>query len=250
MKKLKLTLCAIVALCGLTAAAQAQSNGTTKEFAGAMQLQGSYRQSDLGQLNAILNKNGLASLPDNNIWLHLSMSHIHKNWIFEDGLGGTFTSTSAANATNGIRSQYNQFEFFTRAGYNISKSKNVRFYPFIGINLLEGMLRIQDKNSTQSTSDFSTEILKTSATKTIWNPNLGFDFGVGYDYVIKLKPKQTACYTVQRNIPIGLRVGYYLQATNTQWKIDDNFNLNNGPSNKQSAIFVTLNVGLGYSVKK
>jgi hypothetical protein len=252
MKKLTLTLCALAVL----TVAQAQTEKTKSEgwfkksIAGAAQIQVTYRQSNLGQLNAILNKNLIPSLPDNNVWLNLGMSHVHKNWLFEDGLGGTFTSTGDRNATNGLRAKYNQFQFYTRAAYNVSKNENVRLYPFVGLNLSEGMLRIQDDNLTQSTSDFSTEILNTTASKTIWNANLGFEFGGGFDYLIKLKPKQMDCYTIQRNIPIGVRVGYYLQATSTKWKIDNNYNLNNGPTNKQSAVFVSLNIGLGYAIKK
>ncbi|MES2278159.1 MAG: hypothetical protein V4592_19170 [Bacteroidota bacterium] len=252
MKKLTLTLCALAIL----TAAHAQTDTAKhrgwfkRDMAGAAQIQVTYRQSKLGQLNAILNKNGIPSLQDNNVWLNLSMSHVHKNWLFEDGLGGTFTSTGDRNAVNGIRAKYNQFQFYTRAAYNVSKDENFRLYPFVGLNLSEAMLRIQDDNRTQSTSDFSTELLNTTASKTIWNANLGFEFGGGFDYVIKLKPKQMDRYTIQRNIPIGIRVGYYLQATNTQWKIDENYKLNNGPSNKQSAVFVSLNIGLGYAVKR
>jgi hypothetical protein len=112
------------------------------------------------------------------------------------------------------------------------------------------MLRIQDNARTQSTSDFSSELLNSTSSKTLWNPRFGVELGAGFDYIIKLKEKQMDCYTIQRNIPIGFRIGYYLQATDSNWKIDDNYNLNNGPNNKQSNIFVSLNIGLGYAVKK
>lgn len=253
MKKLTLTLCAL-AILATTAHAQtdtAKHRGWFKrDVAGAMQLQVTYRPSKLGDLNAILNKNAIPSLPENNIWLNLSMSHIHKNWLFEDGIGGSFTSTGDRNAANGIRAKYNQLQFYTRAAYNFSDNENVRLYPFVGLNLSEAMLRMQDDNRTQSTSDFSNELTNLTASKTLWNPNLGFEFGGGFDYVIKLKAKQMDRYTIQRNIPIGVRVGYYLQATNSKWKIDDNYMLNNGPANKQSAVFVSLNIGLGYAIKR
>ncbi|QKJ32651.1 hypothetical protein HQ865_23770 [Mucilaginibacter mali] len=253
MKKLTLTLCALAML----TAAHAQTDTAKhhgwfgrRDIAGAAQIQVTYRPGKLGDLNAILNKNAIPSLPENNMWLNLSMSHVHKNWLFEDGLGGSFTSTGDRNPSNGIRAKYNQFQFYTRAGYNFSNSENVRLYPFIGLNLSEAMLRIQDDNRTQSTADFSNELTNVTASKTLWNPNLGFELGGGFDYVIKLKPKQMDCYTIQRNIPIGVRVGYYLQATNSKWKIDDNYTLNNGPAGKQSAVFVSLNIGLGYAIKR
>jgi hypothetical protein len=252
MKKFTTALC-FLAMFTATIAAKAQSDTTKKhgwfnrDIAGAAQVQLTYRPSKLGQLNAVLANNGITSLPTNDIWLNLSMSHIHKNWLFEDGFGGTFTSEAD---TKGIKALYNQFQFFARAAYNVSNNTSYRLYPFVGLNLSEAMLRIQDNTRTQSTSDFSTELLNSTSSKTLWNPQLGFEFGGGFDYVIKLRPKQMDCYTIERNIPIGVRVGYYLQATNTNWKIDDNYNLNNGPTNKQSAVFVSFNIGLGYGVKK
>lgn len=258
MKKQIIAVCTIILSIGaLTQSATAQSDTSKhhgwwskKEFAGALQLQTTYRQSNLGQLNTILNKNNIPSLPDNNFSLNLSMSHLHGKWVFEDGIGGTFTSTSAANTSNGIKASYNNFQVYTRAGYDISTNTNVRFFPFLGLNFSDAMLRIRDDNKTQSTSDFSTELLNNTASKTLWNPQFGIELGAGFDYVIKMKTIQKEHYTFQRNIPIGLRIGYYLQATNSDWKIDDNYTLNNGPNQKQSNVFVTFNIGLGYVVKK
>lgn len=255
MKKFTSTLCLFAVLAGATGTANAQSDNNDgswfkRNIAGAAQIQVTYRDSKLGQLNSILNNNGLPSLPDNNIWLNLSMSHIHKNWLFEDGIGGTFTSTGDRNAVNGIRAKYNQFQVFTRAGYNVSKNENISLYPFIGLNFSEAMLRIRDDNRTQSTSEFSNELLNQTASKTLWNPQFGLEFGGGFDYLIKIKSKQMDRVTIERNIPIGIRAGYYLQATNSNWKIDDNYNLNNGPSNKRSAVFVSLNIGLGYKITR
>jgi hypothetical protein len=252
MKKLTTTLGILLAMASALTA-QAQSDTTKHGWlrhnaAGALQIQGTYRQAKLDQLNGILNKNGIGNLPSNDIWINLSMSHIHKNWLFEDGIGATPTST--ADGANNLKAKYNQFQFYTRAAYNLSKSSNYRVYPFVGINLSEAMLRIEDRAKTQATSDFSTELLTSSASKTLWNPRFGIELGGGFDYVIKLKEKQMDCYTIQRNIPIGFRIGYYLQVTDSNWKIDNNYNLNNGPNNKQSNIFATLNIGLGYAVKK
>lgn len=256
MKKLTFALTFLITLTAIAAQAQSDSSRhrgwfwKKHDIAGALQIQGTYRQSKLDGLNAMLNTAGIPSLPENSYWLNASMSHIHKNWLFEDGIGGTFTSTSDRNATNGIRAKLNQFQFYTRAGYNFSQRSNMRAYPFVGLNLSEAMLRIQDNDRIQSTNDFPTEILTTSANKTFWDANLGFEFGGGFDYVIKMKSKQMDCYTVARNIPIGVRVGYYLQATKTDWRVEDNYKLNNGPGNKQSGVFVSLNIGLGYEVKR
>ena len=257
MKKLKITLSFLITITGFAASVQAQ-NDTTKhhswfnrKISGAMQIQATYRKSDLSQLNAVLAPTSIVSVPDNNIWLNLSMSHLHKKWLFEDGIGGTFTSqNNPANYGKSMISKYNQFQFYTRAGYDISSNANIRFYPFVGLNLFDAMLRIQDINRNRNTQDFSTELTNLTASKTLWNPQLGFEFGVGFDYLIKMTPKKMDYFTVQRNIPIGLRIGYYLQATNNRWQFDDNYNLNNGPNDKQSAVFVSFNIGLGYAIKK
>lgn len=253
MKKLTLILTFLSVWAGIINA-KAQSDTSRRggwfrhDIAGAAQIQVTYRQSKLGQLNGILNNNQIGSLPGNDIWINLSMSHIHHNWIFEDGLGATPTST-ATNGNN-LKAKYNQFQLYTRAAYNVSRSSGYRLYPFVGLNFSDAMLRIQDNARTESVSDFSQELLNSTSSKTLWNPQFGLEFGGGFDYVIKMKPKQMDCYTIERNIPIGIRFGYYLQATSTKWKIDDNYSLNNGPSNKQSAVFVSFNIGLGYEVKK
>lgn len=233
---------------------KAQTADTTKssrwsrrhDFTGAAQLQVTYRQSNLGQLNTILNKNGIPSLSNSNIWLNASMNHVHKNWVWEDGIGFAFMSTSEAN---NIKAKYNQYDVFLRLGYNVSQNSNFRLWPFAGINLTGDMLRIQDDGRQNSTSDFSQELLNTTSSKTLFQPNFGIDLGVGFDYLIKMKDKKMDCFTVQRNIPIGFRIGYYIQTSNSDWKLD-NHTLNNGPADKQSALFVTFNIGLGYSVKK
>ncbi|GAA4103586.1 hypothetical protein [Mucilaginibacter panaciglaebae] len=249
MKKLNRTLWLSVGILAITISAKAQT-GITKDIAGAMQIQGMFRPSKLGQLNGILNANSIPSLPDNNYWLNLSMNHVHKKFIIEDGIGASFTSSSAPNTANGIKAKYNQFQIYGRAGYNVSTHENMRFFPFVGLNLSEAMLRIRDDRRTQSTSEFSSELLNSTSSKTLWNPRAGFEFGAGFDYLIGVKDKRFDNYTIHRSIPIGVRIGYYLQASNSNWRIDDNYKLNNGPTDKQSNVFVNLNIGLGYKVQR
>lgn len=234
----------------MTATAANAQSMMSKEFSGTMQLQGMYRESKLGQLNGILNANGLQSLPDNNYWLNLSMNHMRKQWVMEDGIGASFTSTSAPNTANGIYTKYNQFQVYGRLGYNVVKDENMRLFPFAGINLSNAMLRIRDDRRMQSTSDFSSELLNSTSSKTIWNPRFGLEFGGGFDYLIGVKDKKIDNYTIHRYIPIGVRVGYYLQTSNSNWKVDGNYNLNNGPNNKQSNIFINVNIGLGYKLQR
>jgi len=252
MKKLNY-LFGLLMLVLASVSVKAQSNNDEPRWlkhidAGAAQIQVTYRPSKLDQLNTMLNNNGISSLSGNNVWINLSMNHIHKNWFFEDGIGISPLSTGRS-ANGDLKAKYGQGQIFGRVGYGVSKSANYRVFPFVGLNLSDAMLKIQDNTRTQSTDDFSTELLNSTSNKTFWDPNLGIEIGGGFDYLIKLKPKQVACYTVERNIPIGIRMGYYLQVTSTKWKIDD-YSLNNGPSQKQSNVFVSLNIGLGYQVRK
>ncbi|PJJ79366.1 hypothetical protein [Mucilaginibacter auburnensis] len=248
MYKLTSTIALATALGAVTMSASAQD--TKKEFAGTMQIQGMYREAKLGQLNGILNANGIPSLPDNNYWLNLSMNHEYKKLIIEDGIGASFTSTSGNNPVNGVHAKYNQFQIYGRAGYNVSTRENMRVFPFVGLNLSQAMLRIRDDRRMQSTSDFSSEILNSTSSKTLWNPRFGLEFGGGFDYLIRAKDKQMDNYTIKRYIPIGVRIGYYLQTSDSNWKVEGNHNLNNRPNNKQSNVFVNVNIGLGYKVKK
>ncbi|RWY52484.1 hypothetical protein [Mucilaginibacter gilvus] len=249
MKKLNKLLVLAAAILTITSAANAQGM-MGKEVSGTMQIQGMYRQSKLGQLSGILNANGIPALPDNNYWLNVSMNHSRKNWIMEDGIGASFMSNSAANTTNGIRAKYNQYQIYGRLGYNVATHEKMRAFPFVGLNLSAAMLNIRDDKRTQNTSDFSTELLNQTASKTLWNPRFGLEFGAGFDYLIGIKDKKIDSYTIHRSLPIGVRFGYYLQASNSNWKIDDNYKLQNGPNNKQSNIFINVNIGLGYKVQR
>lgn len=249
MKTLIRTLLLSAGMLMLVASAKAQNN-TFKDIAGTIQVQGMFRPSKLGQLNGILNANGIPSLPDNNYWLNLSMNHVHKKFVIEDGIGASFTSSSAANTANGIKAKYNQFQIYGRAGYNVSTHEDMRLFPFVGLNLSQALLRIRDDKRTQNTSEFSSELLNSTSSKALWNPRVGFEFGGGFDYLIGVKDKQVDNYTIHRSIPVGVRIGYYLQVSNSNWRIDDNYKLNNGPNNKQSNVFVNLNIGLGYKVQR
>lgn len=252
MKKVFTIILSTVSLFGVLSA-NAQNSDKEKsdkwfkhDIAGAAQIQVTYRKTDLTQLNQILNANGLPSLGNNNIWLNASMSHIFKKFIMEDGIGFTPITSSEVN---GLKARYNQYQAFFRVGYNVVDNPDFRLYPFAGLNFSAAVLNIKDKRRTESTTDFSQEILNSISSKTFYQPNFGIDLGVGFDYLIKVKSKQMEHVTIERNIPIGLRVGYYINAAQGDWKIED-YKLQNGPDNKNSAFFVTLNIGLGYHISK
>ena len=249
MRKLSKLLLLTAAILITASAANAQGM-MDKEISGTMQIQGMYRPSKLDQLNSILNANGIPALPDNNYWLNLSMNHSRKNWIIEDGIGASFMSNSAANATNGIKAKYNQYQIYGRLGYNVATREKMRAFPFVGLNLSVASLNIRDDNRTQNTNDFSTELLNQTASKTLWNPRFGLEFGGGFDYLIAVSDKKIDNFTIHRSLPIGVRFGYFLQTSNSNWKIDNNYNLQNGPNNKQSNVFVNVNIGLGYKVQR
>ena len=213
----------------------------------AFQLQATYRKADLTGLNSALAVNGIPALTNNNIWLNLSNSHVFDNgFLSEDGIG--FTPTSSATGNN-YEAQLNQYQLFLRFGYNFSKDKSYRIYPFAGINLSDAMLRIRDNNAINGVGDFSQEIGTQSAEKTFNQGNVGFELGGGFDYVIRLGSKQVDCFQIDRFIPIGVRAGYYIRASSNDWKIDEH-SLANSPIVGKNAFFVTLNIGLGLGVRK
>lgn len=236
-----------------TATIKAQQTDTVKtkswfrhNVAGAAQIQVTYRKANINQLNRVLNDNGIASITPKNIWINASMSHICNNWLFENGMG--FTPLASVSENN-LKVTYNQYQLYLRAGYNVTKNSDFRLYPFAGINFSAAVLDVQDKNRTQSVTNFSEEILNSTSSKTFYQPNFGIELGAGFDYAIKLKSKKMDCFTVERNIPIGIRAGYYINSYAGDWKIN-NYSLQNGPNQKQSSVFVSFNIGLGYKIVK
>lgn len=248
-RSIYLLAAAIVCFTGYQAKAQSADGGNSwmkRDVAGAFQLQVTYRNTDLDGLNRILNNNGIPSLSGNDVWINASMLHVTHNWVIEDGIGATPVSTSEAN---GIKTHFQQYQLFLRFGYNVVNNTQWRLYPFAGVNLTGAMLNIEDKNRQNNTSDFSQELLNSTSSKTFFQGNFGIDLGAGLDYLIPLKEKTIDCFTIQRNIPIGIRAGYYIKATDSDWKVGDH-SLDNGPTTNKSAFFATLTIGLGYEVKK
>ncbi|MDP9078775.1 MAG: hypothetical protein M3O71_15190 [Bacteroidota bacterium] len=252
MKKLTKTLFLFVVLFG-SAKAMAQTTDTVKTRGwmkhkpeGAMQIQVTYRKGDISQLNSALNANGIPSIKQSNIWINASMSHIFNKWMVEDGIGFT---PFASSQMDGVKVRYNQYQLFWRMGYNVSTNSDFRLYPFAGVNFSAAMLKVEDKSGIRSTNNFTDELLNSTASKTFWQPNFGIELGAGFDYGIKLKPKKMDCFTVERSIPIGIRAGYYINAYAGDWKIDS-YKLQNSPNQKQSAVFVSFNIGLGYKIIK
>ncbi|MFD2148422.1 hypothetical protein [Mucilaginibacter antarcticus] len=127
MRRLLKTLILSAGTLAVAANANAQSDWK-KEISGTMQVQGMYRQSKLGQLNTVLNANGIPALPENNYWINLSMNHSVKRWIIEDGIGISIMSNSAPNTTNGIKAKYNQYQAFGRLGYNVATTDKMRAF--------------------------------------------------------------------------------------------------------------------------
>ncbi|MCJ8210045.1 hypothetical protein MUY27_10020 [Mucilaginibacter sp. RS28] len=247
MKKLFYTICMGAALFSADrAAAQSSGKGWMGSAAGTAQIQVTYRNTNLDQLNGVLNRNGIPSLGGNDVWLNLSMNHIHNKFIMEDGLG--FTPTSTAE-NNGLKAKLNQYQAYLRAGYDIGNSPVARFFPFVGVNFSAAMLRLQDDRRMNAVNDFSQELLNSTSSKNLYQGNFGVELGMGFDYLIKMKPKSVDCFTIQRSIPIGVRGGYYINAARSDWHVDGH-SLDNGPDKNQSAVFLSVNIGLGYAISK
>ena len=245
-KKLTLLTAGVITL-GATAV-KAQSNDWFHNIEGAAQIQVTYRSANITPLNQALNKDGIPSISNNDVWFNLSMHHEHKKWIWEDGLGFTPLATSTTNNGN-FKTHYNQYQVYGRMGYDISQNPMYKVYPFVGANLSAAVLNIEDKAREQTTSDFATELTNQTASKTLYQPNFGIEAGVGFDYLIKVKSKQIDCFTINRNIPIGIRAGYYFNTYASDWRID-NYGLANSPNGKQNAVFLSFNIGLGYEIQK
>lgn len=213
--------------------------------AGALQVQVTYRQADISGLNQALTANGLNPISANNIWINASMHHSCRNFITEDGIG--FTPV-AMSSNDGLYAKYNQYQLYFRAAYNVLKNADIKLYPFAGLNFSASVLNIDDNSGIQKTSSFSNELLNSTASKTFYQPNFGIELGAGFDYLVPAAPKQMDCFTLRRNIPIGIRAGYYINAYAGDWKIE-NHPLSSADQ-KQSAVFVSLNIGLGYEISK
>lgn len=211
---------------------------------GAFSIRATYRQGNLTQLNQILTHEGLAGLGDNNLWLDLTSLHMRHNWIFEDGIGLTPTTKST---NNGMEALYNQFHLYLRVGYNVVPKAQFRLFPFVGANLSDALLRIHDNN--YGNNDFAQSLMGGSRSRSYNQWRFGIDLGAGFDYSIPAKPKHYDYFTVERNVPIGVRVGYHIQTSDSNWYLDD-YKLTNGPDNKQNAVFVSVNIGLGYVLRK
>jgi len=251
MKKLFYTLLFSAALLGsITANAQQSDTVKTKEWfkhdiAGAAQIQLTYRKGNIGQLDQALATNGLPALKEYDLWINASMSHVWHNWLTEDGIGFTPIATSEVN---NLKVKYNQYQAYFRMGYNVSQSTNFRLYPLVGINVSAAILDVQDNARIQSTGSFSGELLNSTSSKIFYQPNFGIELGAGFDYLLKVKPKVTDCFTIERSIPVGIRVGYYINTYASDWKIDSHGLA--GANQKQSAVFASFNIGLGYEIKK
>jgi len=214
--------------------------------AGVMQIQLTYRKGNIGQLDNALSANGIPAIKESDLWINASMAHICNKWLFEDGIGFTPIATSSVND---LKVKYNQYQVYWRTGYNVSGSSAYRLYPFAGINFSASMLKVEDKARIQNASNLTDELLNSTSSKTFWQPNFGVELGAGIDFVLKMKPKKMDCFEIERNIPIGIRAGYYINTYAGDWKIDS-YKLQNSPNQKQSAVFVSFNIGLGYKVNK
>lgn len=229
---------------------RAQTRDTTYRWmrhtkAGAVQIQLTYRQADISGLNQALTADGLRPISPNNVWLNLSMHHIDGNFITEDGVGLT---PLAMSSNNGLYAKYNQYQVFFRFAYNILPAGDAKLYPFAGLNLSAAVLDIDDDARLQNTGSLAGELLNNTSSKTLYQPNFGIELGAGFDYLIPVKAKQIDCFVIKRNIPVGVRVGYYINTYSSDWKVD-NYGLAGG-NQKQSAVFASFNIGLGYELSK
>jgi hypothetical protein len=217
------------------------------QHSGGISIGVTYRKYNPGPLNDALFAAGLHNLSTNHLWYTLDFSHIYCNkFITEFGIG--FAAPSSATQ-NDVKVTLNQGEIYYRVGYIVAASPNFRLFPFAGVNLSNNYLTIKDNPGINSTSDFTEELLTKTTSKTMRQTDFGLELGAGFDYLIKLKPKNTGCFQVERVLPLGIKVGRYFQTSAGDWKINSN-SLSGSPDEKYSRFFVSLTIGLGYSIKK
>jgi hypothetical protein len=241
----KMALINLLLLGGIIHAAAQKADSTKRKtdhfYSSSLNFQVGYQKGNVSQLNQHLVKNGLPTLSGNNTWYNVSFNHDFDHIITEIGFGLSAPSTASSQ---GIETKYHQDQFFLRIGYNLLSCQTFRLYPFAGVNLSSGSLRINDDGATESVDDFSGQILNQTAAKTITQHNFGIDLGLGYDYLIKLRSKETAGCTTEFFLPIGIRAGYDLQTGAGDWKVSDHA-LAGGPNEKANAFFIMFSVGLG-----
>jgi hypothetical protein len=217
------------------------------DVAGSFDFQVEYRKNNVDELNSYLTQQGFGALNNNNIWLNLAANKIYANKLVTMlAIGAT---PQASVTANDIKVSLWRGQIQIGAGYNLSSSTSYRLYPMVGVNFGDAKLKVKDMGNINNTNDFGEALFNQSASKTLHQHTFAIELGAGFDYVIKLKDKQMDCFTLQRNIPIGIRVGYYLPTYMSNWEVDDH-ELLNGPEKKVSSFFATLSIGLGYGVKK
>lgn len=240
-------------LCGSAALAQAQNNDDGYygfrhlPYSVTSNLMLGIRSRDLSQLNRSLNANGITAVSGNNPWFGLSVEQLFRQRLNLEL--GVAANASSSGFSQGIEAHYLQSQLFMRFGYNLTKTDNFRFYPFLGLNLSYQSLNLKDNLGINRTSDFNNTLLNYTASKTLDNASFGVELGLGYAYYIPLKTRMKGNVEVKESLPIGLRAGYYLQATSDDWYVEDHA-LTNGPDKKGSNVFVTLTVGIGTLIRR
>ena len=222
-------------------------SGWHKDMTGGLELQAEYRKNNVRDINAYLVPKGFPLLANNSTWFNLSMTRMYNNRLITTlGIGGTAPESATAN---NVKVSIFRGQIQIGAGYNLSTNAAYRFYPTVGLNFQNSFLKVKDNGNINSTTDFGQEITQSSSSKTLNQHTFGIELGGGFDYVIHLKSKQMDCVTVDRTIPIGIRAGYYIAASNSDWKVDGH-KLTTGPDSKPNGVFLTFVLGLGYGVHK
>jgi len=122
-------------------------------------------------------------------------------------------------------------------GYDLSKKKNMDFYPFIGVN--RNRTDILLSYVSWPTMSVNTFLNTVSNIARMTRVNYNLNLGAGFDYFIPLGKE------ISSEIQVGMHAGYYLQITESTWFIHvDELPLTNAPKTNPGGAYLKAVIGI------
>lgn len=122
-------------------------------------------------------------------------------------------------------------------GYDLTNSKKLDFYPFIGIN--RNRTDILLSYVSWPTMSVNTFLNSVSNIARMTRVNYNLNLGAGFDYFIPLGRE------ISSEIQLGIQAGYYLQLTESTWFIHvDELPLTGAPKTNPGGAYVKAVVGI------
>jgi hypothetical protein len=175
------------------------------------------------------------------------------SWVTKKGIYLNVSQDIASQRTS--TSLYNQSFLTTcilfHGGYEIYNKKNIILTPSVGIGINSLALSISDKNPMSSTN-FNEALFLDKKTNSLAKLNGVMSFSLIATYKIKvgdvIEKVKNGTIVTERQLPIGLEVGYRLGKSVGDWMVIES--LNNSPQTNLSGYFLTVRVGGLFKCKK